>query len=214
MSGVAIVLLREPCVADRGEMSTELVHYDAAMRELAIAHKLDEVKDIRDKALALEIYARQANNLEAEDRCKEIRIRAERKWGQLYSASEKAPAGRPRNSSNETRDFDRPKTLDEICVSYDQSSKWQKLGEVPDDEFEAAVAERRVEQLTAKPEMAGPVEPVNANVLWLWGRLREFRDRGLLAMTPDELEATATAHMATEINELAPVVGDWLLQWR
>src|SRR5215471_20147278 len=111
MSGVAIVLLREPCVADRGEMSTELVHYDAAMRELAIAHKLDEVKDVRDKALALEIYARQANNLEAEDRCKEIRIRAERKWGQLYKAGEKATpptsrgaSGKFDGTSSETRD--------------------------------------------------------------------------------------------------------------
>jgi hypothetical protein len=28
-------------------------------------------------------------------------------------------------------------------VSYDQSSRWQKLGAVPDDEFEAALADRR-----------------------------------------------------------------------
>ena len=45
----------------------------------------------------------------------------------------------------------------------------QKLGEVPEAEFEAAIAERRVEQLTAKPEKLEPIEPVDANVLWLWG---------------------------------------------
>ena len=50
-------------------------------------------------------------------------------------------------------------------VSKDQSSRWQKLGAVPDNEFEAAVAQRRVEQLIVKPD--DPIEPVNADVLWL-----------------------------------------------
>jgi hypothetical protein len=54
---------------------------------------------------------------------------------------------------------DQPQTLAEMGVTKDQSSKWQRLAEVPDDEFEAAIEERRVEQLTAKPETAEPVEP-------------------------------------------------------
>jgi hypothetical protein len=54
----------------------ELVRYDAMCRAIAETHAIDEVKDIRDKAMALEAYARQAKNFEAEDRCKEIRIRA------------------------------------------------------------------------------------------------------------------------------------------
>jgi hypothetical protein len=69
------------------------------------------------------------------------RRRAEHKWGQLYSAGEKAPAGRPpNNTSIKTTDFERPKTPEEMGVTRDQSSRWQKLGRVPDDEFEAAIA--------------------------------------------------------------------------
>jgi hypothetical protein len=191
---------------------TDLVLYDNMCRAIGEAYQLDEVKDIRDQARALELYARQANNFQAEERCKEIRVRAERKWGQLYSASEKAKGGNPNLSFDTTGSA--PMTLSDMGVSRDQSSRWQKLGEVPDDEFEAALAERRVEQLIAKPEKEPPVEPVNADVLWLWGRLREFRERGLLNQTPDELEATATDHMIKEINELAPLVGEWLLGWQ
>lgn len=49
------------------------------------ARAVDEVKDVRDKARAIEMYARQVRNTGAERQACEIRLRAERKCGQLLT---------------------------------------------------------------------------------------------------------------------------------
>jgi hypothetical protein len=44
---------------------------------------VDGAKEIRDRARAVEVYAKQAQNREAERKAAEIRIRTERRAGQL-----------------------------------------------------------------------------------------------------------------------------------
>jgi ribosomal protein L40E len=120
----------------RIDAKAALVRYDAMCHAIASAYEVDEVKEIRDKAVALQCYARQAKNAELERKCTEIRLRAERKAGELLRQMEKQGPGQHQRSDRTTV---APK-LSELGVTKDQSSQWQKLAAVPEAEFEAALA--------------------------------------------------------------------------
>ena len=81
--------------------SNQLAHLMKAKRELALVTRIDEVKEIRDKAEALRVYAKQAGeSLEMQNNCAEIKIRAERRAGELLQEIDKNRGGRPTKTSN------------------------------------------------------------------------------------------------------------------
>ena len=110
---------------------TALIRYDAARKAIAAAHRVDEAKKIRDKAEAVRTYAKLAGDLDMQNMAAEIRIRAERRAGQLLLEMEKNPgtrgAGRPRKDGTRfersSESTAQPPNLEEIGISKDQSSK-------------------------------------------------------------------------------------------
>ena len=124
---------------------TGLAKYDAARYALSVAVEVDEVKDIRDKAAAMAAYARQAQDKELLQWATEIKVRAERRAGQMLAEMELKPG--VKSIGNVAVPI--PQTLDEIGISKNQSSRWQKLAAVSNEKFEEAVS--------AAKEVAGEV---------------------------------------------------------
>ena len=131
---------------------TTLIRYDAARKAIASAYRVDEAKKIRDKAEAVRTYAKLAGDLDMQNMAAEIRIRAERRAGQLLLDMEKNPGtrgeGRPRKDGTKIRrsvgPTAYPPTLDEIGITKDQSSKWQRLALLVDEStFERALIQAR-----------------------------------------------------------------------
>jgi hypothetical protein len=108
---------------------------DIASRGLAAAHRVDEAKQLYNKAEAVWVYAQRSSDYELQNKAAEIRLFAERRAGELLAEMAMHPGsrgqGRPRRDgakivrSNGATAY--PAKPDEIGVIKGQSSKWQQL---------------------------------------------------------------------------------------
>jgi N6-adenosine-specific RNA methylase IME4 len=122
-----------------------LIRYDAACRALAEAKTVDEAKDIRDKAIAMQAYARQAKNRDLEADALEIRMRATRRLDQLRQAQKDAvglnEGGRP-SKTGLAKNPVLP-TLASQGIDKNLAHNARKLGSLSEENFERAVREAR-----------------------------------------------------------------------
>lgn len=115
-----------------------LAMLDRAYLAIENAQSLDQLKEIRDQAEAARHYVKAAKMTTAmANRCAEIRIRAERKAGEMLRSKIRDPLqGRPEKGSHVA-------TLSNFHISKTQSSRWQRI---------AAIPEETIEQYFAEPE--------------------------------------------------------------
>lgn len=122
----------------------KLVKYEAARHALAEAKSVDEVKSIRDKAMAMSLYAKQAKDKDLELWAFEIRLRAERRAGEMLAEMEleekKGQHGlKAAGKLSRLPEGNLPPKLSDLGVTKKQSSTWQRLSKVPTKVFEEAV---------------------------------------------------------------------------
>ncbi len=112
-------------------MDNKLIHFNKAKQELALATEIDEVKEIRDKAEALRAYAKQAGeSLGMQNQCAEIKIRAERRAGELIP--EQIKHGGDRKTESRLQDA----TLKNIGIDKTESHRFQQVASIPEEKFE------------------------------------------------------------------------------
>ncbi|MGE0363247.1 MAG: hypothetical protein AB7H93_13305 [Vicinamibacterales bacterium] len=124
MSGAALMLLPE------------------AEARLAAATAVDEVKLLRDHAQTVwDLVKRQRRGLAVQNRVAEFKLRSERKLGNLL-ADRVEPRGRCLRDETTGEMRGATRTLPE-GVTATQAHRWRRAASVPEDRFEAWMAETR-----------------------------------------------------------------------
>lgn len=144
-----------------------LTQYDAMRAALDRVHSIDEAKDIRDKAEALRLYLRQAgkDGLEAQNKMAEIRIRAERRIGQMLEPLERGKGNQYQSATYQhgIQHSEYRTVLEEENIAPMTAYRWQQISkEIPEPVFEQHIAEVK----------AAKVELTSAGVLKLAHELR------------------------------------------
>src|SRR5260363_403838 len=154
-----------------------LVRYEAMCKAIAECHRVGEVKELRDKARALEVYAQQARNTEAEDKARKIRNRAQRRMGELLmelprttpeERAERANETLSRRSSNDRTNVSElsersgndgrnvrhqspyAAALEANGICERTARRYQKLAAIPEKDFEEALRNPAQKPTTAK----------------------------------------------------------------
>ena len=146
--------------------------FTQAKQQIAQAETIDQVNDIRKKAMALAAYALQANKRQLKEEAEAIRMMAERRIGQMMQEQKKtvglnagtAGRGRPRKgglSKNPPKKDARP-TLAEAGIDKNLAHKARKAAAKSEDEFAKEVEAKRAEarEPPSKEKKAPKKEPV------------------------------------------------------
>lgn len=116
----------------------QLIKYDAACSAIAAAKSVDEAKEIVNKAEALRAYARQAKNFSMEIDAAEIRVRAERRMGEILKLLKlQGKFG----SGNHNRAI----TLSDVGITSNESARAQNLATLAEPVFNESLARWRDE---------------------------------------------------------------------
>jgi hypothetical protein len=211
MSGKALV--------KRAASDIALPRYDEMCRAIAECHRVDEAKDIRDRAEALRAYSKKASNREAEVQFSEIKLFAERKCGEMLR--EMAELGQ-RDSGKGNRNpvlksQDATPKLSELGITRDESSRFQQIAAVPQKQFDAHIANARIEQkpvtsasvrsLTKQPDFTPAARAEHER---LWRTLRALEQISEQDVTPKQWLASLPDYMIEKVRAHLKRARPWL----
>lgn len=117
-----------------------LIKLDQATRMLAEIKTVDDAKSIINLAEAARVYAKQVElGLEAQNHAAEIKIRAQRRAGEILSKIE-SQQGRRSTSNTDVRSPGKVETYRGLDISVPDAERWQKIAGITEEQFEAVIA--------------------------------------------------------------------------
>lgn len=120
--------------------------YEHAKQAVAAARMTDDAKEIRDQSSALIVYAARAKDTQLQTDAIEIRVRAERRLGEIIKQQKDTVGlntGAAGIGKSAVQEDDRTPTLGDAGISKNLSSDAQKLAEISDEDFEDRVDDWR-----------------------------------------------------------------------
>ena len=159
------------------DSNNAMMYYDAARNALQTATQIDEVKDLSDKAKALELYAHQHKSPELENYAAKIKARAARRLGELSRELKKAEShgGKiwlPDDGKSKAA------TLKAAGISTSAANRFEAIADLPEDEFEGIIDTKTAQNKPVK------ITEIEAAAL---SRRREARSRQQLQTSPPAL---------------------------
>jgi len=136
-------------VIEKGKL---LVQIEVAKRALSKARTLIDIQNIRSKAEALRALGATAKDSALITLATEVKLRAERRLGEMLREMKEQGVikqGGDRRGKNQPREgssLKTPVTLDELNISYDLSSKAQKIAAIPESRFEETIRTAKQEK--------------------------------------------------------------------
>tara|TARA_R100001015_G_C4634922_1_gene202690 strand:+ start:3502 stop:4461 length:960 start_codon:yes stop_codon:yes gene_type:complete len=112
---------------------SELILWNKMKNAVVECHSVDEIKQLRDKAEAYRYALKQAKESpEVIRKAEEIKLRAERRAGELLKETELQKPGEYQRYQAGTV----APALKNMGISKNQSSRWQKIANIPEEKFE------------------------------------------------------------------------------
>lgn len=203
------------------QMAAIAPNWHAMHTAIAKCERIDEIKSLSDKAIALRAYYAQSQDIDNECAAMRVRIRAERRLGELIPAEQEA--GRLA-SPGQPKEMSSVMTLSDAGIPRNRSARAQELARVPEEQFEAALhngkpSARSIAALA--PPKGEPSAPKQAHidvqpVLKTWGAIRDFAAAlGDGSMLPAEGWAAHPGIQPFQIAEIRaaiPVIAAYLQQ--
>ena len=133
-------------ISDDGPMKAQqqIARLEGAVGALAEIATVREAREIHDVAAAAVLYARKAKlGIEAQNHAAEIKLRAERKAGELLALVERDKTG-PRITTIDGGNSDGVQAAyEEAGITQQTGSRWQAIATLPADRFETHIAETK-----------------------------------------------------------------------
>jgi len=147
-------------IASRGQEQTTLARITEARHALAAASTLQDVVQMRDQAEAFRrCIEAVGGSKQVADAAGELKLRAERKAGEMLAAMEKNPGGGDQSTGNGVLPVP---SLDDLGIDKMQSSRWQREAKVSEEEFEAYLEKCRADP-KAEVTQAGLLKIANGS---------------------------------------------------